>query len=174
MRRFDGSSVFIQSRFPLGSFSRNKAVEIIESLVQWHVCDWFGPVAIVAVAGELHAEVPLAYHSGVISTVSKQGGNGHSSFLNQAGCFGSKDSGLQSGSPRVATGQEAVSAGSADRVGTMRVGERHAFMGEAIERRGREFRIRIEATGIAVALVIGVDEKNVRFLGSVQGDCNEK
>lgn len=149
------------------------AVEVVEAFIEGHVGDGLGPIARSGFAGEIHTKVPFPHHSSVVALLLEKRGEGHAVVCDEAGDFGLEDSFFQGGAPRVTTGEEAVAGGGADAVGTMGVGEGEAFLREAVEVGGLEFGVGIEAGGIAEALVISVDDDDIR-LGGCMKTCEEE
>lgn len=72
----------------------------------------------------------------------------------------------------IAPGHQSVTRWMTERAGCMGVGESHALTRQAVDVRRRDFRIRVEASGVAVAHVINQDDRDawllLRTLGSTR------
>ena len=111
---------------------------------------------------------PLAHHRRVIPIVAEQGGKGDTIILDQAFLLGPEHPSLEYGAPRIATCQQTISGRGADRIGTVPVGEGHAFASKSIEIRCLELGLWVEAGSVTVALVVGVDHDDVGTLGGAR------
>ena len=145
------------------------APEIVKALVQRHVPDRERPVPLANGSRKLHPEMPFSDHCGLVPILLQEGSQGRPAFFYQAGVLCSEYSTLKAGSPTVTPGQQPVSGRSADRVGTMGIGEGHSFPGKAVLMGSLEPGPGVQATGIPVALIVGVDEDDVGVGGFCEG-----
>ena len=164
-RRRDGGVAAVEPGEDAVVHRRRDAPVVAEALVERHVFDGLRPVAVAFRPGEVHAEVPLADHRGRVAPFLQQRGDGHPAVGDQAGALGAEDAALEFGAPAVATGEQPVARWRADGVRAVAVGERQALARQAVDVRGLELRLRVETGGVAVALVVGVDEDDVGPVG---------
>ncbi len=137
--------------------------EVIESLVEGHVADRLCPVAVfVGLPGEIHTEMPLADHGGGVASGLEHRSNRHPAIGDEAGALGMIDTSLQRGTPGIATSEEPVARGSANSVRGMAVGEADPLGRKTVEMRRGDLRLGVKAGSVSVALIISVDDEDVR------------
>ena len=86
--------------------------------------------------GEIHAQVPLADHAGVVAVVLQHGGNRLTTRLDQVWRKAIKHTRLLLAAPVVTPGEHAVTGGSAHCGRAVRVHKLHALPGQAVHVRG--------------------------------------
>ena len=109
----------------------------------------------------IHAEVPFADGSRVVALVLEQSADGHAAGLDQTSGESPADALFESGTPVVASGENAVARRGADRGAGMRVGEGHASLGEFVEVGRLDFAIGVQRLDVAVAHVVREDENDI-------------
>ena len=108
-----------------------------------------------------HAEMPLSDTSGVIPVLLHVSGNGKPIRSDQGISIEPDNTPLQRRPPVVSSGEHAVSRRRAYGGARVGIGEYHAFTGEAVKLRCRNFTVRIEAGHIAVPHIVNEEIKDI-------------
>ncbi len=125
-------------------------------------------VGIEAVRGREHfgmvAEVPFAKAGGGVALLLQMVGDGVLGRVQADGRSGKEHALVHAHPFRIAAGEQCRPRRRADRRGDHEAGEPAPFSGEPVEMR-RADRLRAKAPEVAVALVIGEDDDDVRLRG---------
>jgi len=110
---------------------------------------------------EGHADVPLADTGGGVSLVAEHLGEGEPVLLDQAGSLHSGEYALHPRAECHPPSEQAVPGGSAHGGWAVGIGKVHSLFRHFVQMGGRNFRLRIVATQVPIAQVIGEDEQDV-------------
>ncbi len=163
---------------PIGRGTARRAEEFIKPVVQRPALDAAAEVdalhlltfsrvnRLSGLVAKGQAHMPFADRRGGVALLPQHRRQGQATRGDQGGAAGALEhrAAIRHAKRHLA-GHQAVARGRADRGGTMRVGEAHAFPREAVEMWRGDLRLVVVAAHIAVAEVVGEDEQDVRRLG---------
>ncbi len=176
LRWWHRNSVAIDERVQVvGAGAAGGSEELVEPTMDWSIRDCkrivdhldtldpaLGDVVAVFVE-EGEADVPLSVHCGGVALITKHLGEGQLIRFDETGSANTFEDALIGDSERHSSGKQAVSAGGTDGGWRMSVGEPHAFAGKPINVWSADLGFGVVATEVAIAEVIGEDEKDVGF-----------
>ena len=163
---------------PVGGGTAHGPEEIIEASVDWcigngsAVIDPFHCGQAVLVDGftrlveKRHADMPFAEHRRRVTFAAQQGGQRQARFFNHARPAHAGEHPAHPRTKRHPSREQAVTRGRAHRRRTVRVGEPHPLLGQAIQIRCGHFGFRVVATDVAVTQIIGQNHDDVRSASS--------
>ena len=114
------------------------------------------------------ADVPFTIQRRLIAVRAQHAGEGQPILRDETGATGAGEDSTIIDPKRHLSRHDAVAGRCANRRRTVRIREAHTLGGQAIQIGRRNPRLRIIATDVAVAEVVGEDKKNVRLLGRGQ------
>ena len=117
----------------------------------------------------MKSQMPFADNSRPVSMFLEQHRDGEHVFCDEWVRATREDTRLQARSPGIATSQQAITGRSAICSATVGIGKSHALIGNPVNARCGNGKVRIEAAGFAVTLIIGhnVDDVGVIRHGHV-------
>jgi len=123
--------------------------------------NWLAPIASFRSTREVHTQMPLAHHRGVVTLVAKHRRKCHPSISNQAISFCLHHTRLFRRPPTIPSRQKTIPRRCANRIARMAIGKRDSLSCQPIQIGCRKFCTRIQATCIAEPLIISVNDDDI-------------
>ena len=158
---------------PVGGRAAGGAEEVVEAAVQRAVRDrsrvidpphGFETVLVdrlPLLVKERQPDVPLAEHRRFVADLPQHRRKCEPIVRDQAGSARAGEDAAVVESERHPPGEQAVPCRRADRRGAVGVGEPHPLLGQPVDMRRRDLRLRVVAADVPVAEIVGEDQQDV-------------